>query len=75
MSVKKQSNNEWGVGWAGRPPSMCNLNARQLITQVLAKITSRTPAQIKQLLDATIERLIEPQQAPFYQTATQQNGQ
>ncbi|MGB3266133.1 MAG: hypothetical protein WBA89_19500 [Microcoleus sp.] len=42
----------------------------QTITQVLAKITSRTPAQIKPLLDAMLKRLIEPQQPPFYQTAT-----
>jgi hypothetical protein len=42
----------------------------QIITQVLAKITNRTPAQIKPLLDAMLERLIEPQQRPFYETAT-----
>jgi hypothetical protein len=42
----------------------------QTITQVLAKITSRTPAQIKPLLDAMLKRLIEPQQRPFYETAT-----
>ena len=42
----------------------------QTITQVLEKITNRTPAQIKPLLDAMLERLIEPQQRPFYETAT-----
>jgi hypothetical protein len=42
----------------------------QTITQVLVKITSRTPAQIKPLLDAIIERLIESQQPAFYETAT-----
>jgi uncharacterized membrane-anchored protein len=42
----------------------------QTITQVLAKITNRTPAQIKPLLDAMLKRLIEPQQRPFYETAT-----
>ena len=42
----------------------------QTITQVLAKITNRTPAQIKPLLDAMLKRLIEPQKPPFYETAT-----
>jgi len=42
----------------------------QTITQVLEKITNRTPAQIKPLLDAMLKRLIEPQQHPFYETAT-----
>ena len=42
----------------------------QIITEVLAKITSRTPAQIKPLLDAMLQRLIEPQQRPFYEIAT-----
>jgi len=42
----------------------------QTITQVLAKITSRTPDQIKPLLDAMLKRLIESQQPPFYETAT-----
>ena len=42
----------------------------QIITQVLAKITNRTPDQIKPLLEAMLKRLIEPQQPPFYETAT-----
>ncbi|WP_293331390.1 hypothetical protein [Microcoleus sp. CAWBG58] len=42
----------------------------QTITQVLAKITSRTADQIKPLLDAMLKQLIEPQQRPFYETAT-----
>lgn len=42
----------------------------QTITQVLVKITSRTPAQIKPLLDAMLKQLIEPQQPAFYKTAT-----
>lgn len=42
----------------------------QTITQVLAKITSRTADQIKPLLDAMLKQLIEPQQRPLYETAT-----
>lgn len=42
----------------------------QTITEVLVKITSRTPAQIKPLLDAMLKQLIEPQQRSFYETAT-----
>lgn len=42
----------------------------QTITEILAQITSRTSEQIKPLLDALLERLLEPQEPPFYETAT-----
>jgi hypothetical protein len=41
------------------------------ITQVLVKITNRTPEQLKPYLDALLERLVQSQQErPFYETAT-----
>lgn len=40
------------------------------ITQVLAKITSRTPEQIKPYLDVMLEQLVDHQERPFYETAT-----
>lgn len=40
------------------------------ITQVLVKITSRTPEEIKPLLDAMLSWLVEPIGHPFYETAT-----
>ncbi|MFB2979761.1 hypothetical protein [Microseira sp. BLCC-F43] len=42
----------------------------QAITQILVQITSRTSEQIKPLLDALLERLVEAQEPPFYETAT-----
>lgn len=42
----------------------------QTITQILSKITSRTSEQIKPLLDVLLEQLVEPQEPPFYETAT-----
>jgi len=41
----------------------------QIITQVLAKITNRTPAQIKPLLEAMLNNV------PFTKQLPQQNGQ
>ena len=41
------------------------------ITQVLVKITNRTPEQVKPYLDALLEQLVQSQQErPFYETAT-----
>jgi hypothetical protein len=41
------------------------------ITQVLVKITNRTPEQLKPYLDALLEQLVQSQQErPFYETAT-----
>ncbi len=42
----------------------------EAVLQVLVKITSRTPEQIKPHLDAMLERLVEPKERPFYETAT-----
>ncbi len=43
----------------------------EVITQVLVRITNRTPEQIKPYLDAMLEHLAAPQQErPFYETAT-----
>lgn len=42
----------------------------QTITQILTQITSRTSDQIKPLLDALIERLVETEKPRFYETAT-----
>jgi hypothetical protein len=42
----------------------------ETITQVLAQITRRTPKQIKPYLDAMLERLVELEERPFYETAT-----
>lgn len=41
------------------------------ITQVLVKITNRTPEQVKPYLDRLLEQLVQSQQErPFYETAT-----
>jgi GH25 family lysozyme M1 (1,4-beta-N-acetylmuramidase) len=40
------------------------------ITEVLAKITHRSPEQIKPHLEAMLEHLVEPQEHAFYVTAT-----
>lgn len=41
------------------------------ITQVLVKITNRTPEQVKPYLDALLEQLVPSQQErPLYETAT-----
>jgi hypothetical protein len=43
----------------------------ETITQVLVRITSRSPDEIKPYLDAMLSQLVEPQQErPFYETAT-----
>lgn len=42
----------------------------ETITQILAKITNRTQEQIKPHIDAMLERLVEPQERPFYEIAT-----
>ena len=43
----------------------------EAILQVLVKITSRTPEQIRPYLDAMLEHLVEtPKKRPFYETAT-----
>ncbi len=42
----------------------------EAVLQVLVKITSRTREEIKPHLDAMLERLVEPQERPFYETAT-----
>lgn len=42
----------------------------EAILQVLVKITCRTPEQIKPHLDAMLERLVEPKERPFDETAT-----
>ncbi|NEU74960.1 hypothetical protein PI95_020970 [Hassallia byssoidea VB512170] len=43
----------------------------ETITQVLARITSRSPSEIKSQLGIMLERLVEPQQKRFlYETAT-----
>jgi len=42
----------------------------ETITQVLARITSRSLSEIKSHLATMLEQLVEPQQKPFYETAT-----
>ncbi len=42
----------------------------EAVLQVLVKITSRTPEQIKPHLEAMLERLVEQKQRPFARTAT-----
>ncbi|MEC4817950.1 MAG: hypothetical protein SAK29_32465 [Scytonema sp. PMC 1069.18] len=44
----------------------------ETITQVLARITAKSPDEIKPYLDAMLERLVQPQQIhrPLYETAT-----
>ena len=42
----------------------------EALLQVLVKITSRTPEEIKPHFDAMLERLVEPKKRPFYETAT-----
>ncbi|BAZ24716.1 hypothetical protein NIES4073_56140 [Kalymmatonema gypsitolerans NIES-4073] len=44
----------------------------ETITQVLARITTKSPDEIKPHLDAMLERLVQPQQVqrPLYETAT-----
>lgn len=44
----------------------------EAVLQVLVKITSRTPEQIKPHLEAMLERLVEQKQRPFARTATPQ---
>lgn len=44
----------------------------ETITQVLVKITKRTPEEIKPHFDAMLEQLVEPKERPFYETATPQ---
>ena len=40
------------------------------VTQILVKITKRSPQEIKPHLDTILERLIEASERPFYETAT-----
>lgn len=42
----------------------------EAILQVLVKITSCTPEQIKPHLETMLERLVESKERPFYETAT-----
>ncbi|AFZ28313.1 hypothetical protein Cylst_6534 (plasmid) [Cylindrospermum stagnale PCC 7417] len=43
----------------------------EVITQVLARITTLSPEQIKPYLDTMLERLVKPQaERPLYETAT-----
>lgn len=42
------------------------------IVDSLAKITSRTPEEIKPHLHTMLERLVQPTERPFYETATPQ---
>ncbi|MBW4509467.1 MAG: hypothetical protein KME64_23550 [Scytonematopsis contorta HA4267-MV1] len=43
----------------------------EAITQVLVRITSRSPDKIKSHLNAMLEQLVEPEvKPPFYETAT-----
>ncbi len=45
----------------------------EAISKALAKITNRTPDEIKPHLDAMLSQLVEPQmERPFYETATAQ---
>ena len=44
----------------------------EAIVQVLVKITNRTPSEIKPHLDTMLEQLVEPEERPFYETATPQ---
>lgn len=44
----------------------------EAITQVLVKITKRSPEEIKPHLDAMLDLLVEPKERPFYETATPQ---
>ena len=44
----------------------------EAITQVLVRITKRSPEEIKPHLDAMLEQLMEPKERPFYETATPQ---
>ena len=44
----------------------------EAIVQVLVKITNRTPSEIKLHLDTMLEQLVEPEERPFYETATPQ---
>ncbi len=40
------------------------------VTQILAKITKRSSEEIKPHLDTMLERLVKPEERPFYETAT-----
>lgn len=42
----------------------------EAIIQVLVKITSLNPDQIKPHLDMMLEHLMQPKEPPFYETAT-----
>ncbi|MBR8836760.1 MAG: hypothetical protein DSM106950_22775 [Stigonema ocellatum SAG 48.90 = DSM 106950] len=43
----------------------------ETITQVLARITTKSPDEIKPHLDAMLERLVQPQgERPLYESAT-----
>jgi hypothetical protein len=42
------------------------------IVEALAKITSKTPEEVKPHLDLMLERLVQTENPPFYETATPQ---
>jgi hypothetical protein len=42
------------------------------IVKALAKITSRTPEEVKPHFDTMLEHLVQPHERPFYETATPQ---
>lgn len=47
----------------------------EAVLQVLVKITSRTPEQIKPYLEAMLESLVQPKERPFAPSATPKNVQ
>ncbi|MCC5639963.1 hypothetical protein LC593_29875 [Nostoc sp. CHAB 5844] len=45
----------------------------EAITLLLAKVTNRTPSEIKPYLDAMLQQLVQPlEERPFYETANPQ---
>ncbi|PSB49209.1 hypothetical protein C7B80_03150 [Cyanosarcina cf. burmensis CCALA 770] len=56
------------------PPSFKQTHKDDLeaIVQILVKIANRPAQQIKPYLDTMLEQLLEPEERPFYETATSQ---
>ncbi|MGL4618111.1 hypothetical protein [Chroococcidiopsis sp.] len=56
------------------PPSFKQAHKEDLeaIVQILVKIANRPAQQIKPHLDTMLEQLLEPEERPFYETATPQ---
>jgi len=54
------------------PPSFKQAHREDLeaIVQILMKIANRPAQQIKPYLDTMLEQLLEPEERPFYETAS-----